>query len=377
MNILFCGLRTSQESVGVMKKLKSQIAAFESLGHSVWATDIDDEGGWLLHENKRIKLRDKKEYVPKGLSAHLNHAYTFLAAAKYTDVDFDLCYIRKPLCDSLHLRALRQLKKRNVVIAEEIPTWPYDAELESENTVASKIFLSIDRMYRKKLYKYLDFFTTYSYDENILGVPAISLANAVDVSTIPKRISPQKTDTLRLFCVSSMFFWHGYDRLIKGMAEYKSTEGAQKVVLDIVGDGPEHKAWQALAKELGLQDDVHFHGTKTGEPLADIIAKSDVAVASLGWYRKGMSVGFELKIREYIARGIPFVYACEDIAAKDVAQCCLLFSNDDTPIDISKVVEFAQGISADECAEYLQEYAKKYLRWETQMQKVIDKASEK
>ena len=377
MNILLVGKRNIQESVGVERKLNSQIAAFEKLGHRVWYTCAGPDGCFLHGPDGAVRLRAYMKTFPAALQEAANNARMLLAAAAYSALTFDLCYIRKPLCDRLHLKALAAFRARGTVVIDEIPTYPYDGELQQQGSWGARVFLAIDRHYRKQLPHYLDAIATYSIDEEIFGVPTIVVENAVQVEDIPLSLPPAQQEPLALIAVSSMYFWHGYDRLIRGLGAYKKAGGTRPILLHLVGDGPERAAWQALACALGVSEWVIFHGTLSGAALNTIFDESHLAVSSLGWYRKGMghTPTFEIKTRDYISRGKPFLFACVDPRALDVAPYSLQLPNGDVPVDMAGVLAFYDEIKEMEYTQFLRLYALENLRWETQMQRVAHAAA--
>ena len=82
----------------------------------------------------------------------------------------------------------------------------------------------------------------------------------------------------------------------------------------------------------------------------------------------------DLKSREYCARGIPFVYASEDDAFPEEEKFHMRVSQNDDPINIEQIVEFALFVRQhNEIHKYMRNYAEKNLTWEIQMKKVMDK----
>lgn len=76
--------------------------------------------------------------------------------------------------------------------------------------------------------------------KEIWGVKALRIFNSVDISQNPMtRSCLSKTlhdKPIRLIGVAQLAFWHGYDRIITGMAEYyKNSSSSKAVYFDIVG----------------------------------------------------------------------------------------------------------------------------------------------
>lgn len=366
------GRREKQESAGVAAKLDAQINAFETLGHAVWYTLLDGEGGWLCHEDEKVLLCPYKTGFPAAAQEGRNAAQMLLAAAMYEPVDFDLAYIRKPLCDAAHLKALKLLKQRGVVIVEEIPSFPYDAELKAQSGIGAKAFLAIDRHYRKKLPRYVDFFANFNKLDTIWGVLGILIENMVVVDSLPLHIPPPNTGEFHIIGVAAMLFWHGFDRVIQGLAAYNKQGGGRRVVLHLVGDGPQRAVWQQLAETQGVAGQVIFHGTVTGSALNTLFEHCHMAVSTLAWHRRGFYHSYALKTREYIARGIPFIYASDDTAASGVAEYCVQLPPDDSDVNIAALLDFYESIQGIDYPVTMRRYAQGHLQWTGQMQRVVD-----
>ena len=133
---------------------------------------------------------------------------------------------------------------------------------------------------------------------------------------------------------------------------------------------------EALAQLLGLTDRVTFHGPLYDETLNTLVARCDVGVGSLGMYRYGLAQGMTLKLREYLARGLPFVSAVDDPALPADADFALRVPNDDTPIDMNAIVAFAQKAKSDaELSARMRAYAQASLSWEGVLRGVLERVS--
>ena len=215
----------------------------------------------------------------------------------------DYIYIRKPSLTIKFYRILKKIKNRNanIKILMEVPTYPFHGEYKgiARCMVLKSIFCEY------KLQKVVDKIITYSDDDYIWKVPTIKISNAVDYHLIPKRhMSTLSSKEIRLTSVANFNYWHGLDRLIKGIAEYK---GEYRFILNVVGEGREIPKYKKLVSELKLQHQVFFHGFKSGNELEKIFNYTDIAVDSLGRHRSGVKYNSTLKGKEYAARGIPSI----------------------------------------------------------------------
>jgi len=222
----------------------------------------------------------------------------------------------------------------------EIPTYPYDKE--RAQSIKGRILSAEDRLLMPQLKKYVDYIATYSRDEYIAGVPCVNMQNGVVVDNIRLREINTDPSEIRLLAVASMNFWHGYDRVILGMGAYRKKAGDKKrIVLHLVGDGPEVPNLKKMAEEQGVAEDVIFHGFKSGAELDRISFMCDIAVTNLGLHRLGINEKFSpLKVREYMAQGFPMI----SVPSVDISDLLtghqLLVPVGDEPVNIEDVVAF-------------------------------------
>lgn len=199
--------------------------------------------------------------------------------------------------------------------------------------------------------------------------PHITIGNGFDVDSVRLRVTPEYSgEELSVLCVANVSRWHGLDRMLKGMSAYK---GPFKIRFHIAGDGPDVPYLKKIASEMEITDSITFHGFKTGEELDLLFDQCHIAVGSLGIYRKGLSQTSELKAREYCARGIPSIMACQDPDFPDDYPYILHMPADDSPIDIEQVLSFAQEVCTDpDHPEKMRAYAREHLDWAAKMKRL-------
>ena len=202
-----------------------------------------------------------------------------------------------------------------------------------------------------------------------LNKPHMTLGNGFAVDSVPVRQPPPYSSTdVTILCVATVSFWHGIDRLIQGIAQYK---GPVNVQLHIAGTGPELSNLKKLVQDLEIEDQVIFHGFTTGHDLDVLYNQCHIAAGSLGMHRKGLTMTSELKSREYCARGIPFVIACGDSDFPADFPAILKLPSDESPIDMDQVILFASSRSRDiDHAQTMRRYARENLDWSVKMKKL-------
>ena len=199
--------------------------------------------------------------------------------------------------------------------------------------------------------------------------PHITIGNGINVDSIPKKTSSDLNEgSLHLLCVANVSRWHGLDRVLRGMAEYK---GPVKIHLHIVGDGRELPAIKEMVKAASLEDNVTFYGPLHGRELDELFNRSDIAIGSLAIHRIRMREASILKAREYCARGIPFLYGTDDADFPPGFPYILRIPPDESPVDIAGVTRFAKTVYADrDFSVKMREFAEESLDWSVKAQKL-------
>lgn len=139
------------------------------------------------------------------------------------------------------------------------------------------------------------------------------MGNGISIDSIPLRTEENENhNTLRLIGIAANVSpWHGFDRIIRAMGEWKRVESVPKIKFDVVGR-LSNQSLQILAKECDVQDDVTFYGLRNIDFINSLYCRNNLAVGSLGLFRNGLSTSSILKVREYCLAGIPFIAAGND-----------------------------------------------------------------
>jgi len=204
--------------------------------------------------------------------------------------------------------------------------------------------------------------------------PSITISNGVDVQNIRKTgFKRFDGNTLNIVTVvSSPKPWHGLDKIISSINLYK---GKVKINFNIVGNITKNDI-NNMPHDCSK---VIFHGLKYGKELDEIMKDMNCAVSAMALYRNEMKEACSLKTREYTARGIPFILAYRDPDLQHVEKdykFYLSFSNDESEIQIEKIIDFASRMSEkdynESISDYMREYALKYMDWSVKIKKYIE-----
>ena len=370
MKILFLVYHGFSEVSGISKKIRYQVKGLRENGHEVHLCYYD-----FAENGHRCRFVDSDVLVDygTGMMAGLRQRTEYDSVFGYCQLDgVDLVYARCfQNANPWLVRFFRKLKEAGIHAVTEIPTYPYDQEFEGFEWKA-RWGLKIDQLYRNRLYGQMDAVVTFSDATQIFGQRTIRISNGVDFDSIPvHHLQPSDSDELHLIGVAEVHSWHGYDRLVAGLGEYKLRGGTRKVCFHIVGGvhpAEMERSFTPLLKKYDLHDEVVFHGQLFGDELTRVFNQCQFAIGSLARHRSGITVIKTLKNREYATRGIPFIYSEQD-SDFDHQPYVLKAPADESPIDVQQIIDFVDHFSmaATEVRRSVE-----HLTWKIQMQKVVD-----
>ena len=250
-------------------------------------------------------------------------------------------------------------------------TFPYYSEY-ARASHKTKLVLSVDKCFRNALARQVDRIVTFSQYDTIFGRPTIRISNGIDFAHIPLKTNVNDTsNTVHLLGVADIHFWHGFDRVVAGLADYYRRPHEKEVIFHIVGGGSRFTVpeLREQVREQGMEERVVLHGPLWGEALDRAFEEADLGIASLGRHRNGITHIKTLKNREYAARGIPFVYS-ENDSDFDAMPYVLKAPADESPIDIDALLHFLDGVDRDPA--HIRASIEDTLSWDVQMRKVLD-----
>lgn len=353
---------------GVTKKVFGQIKGFEENGYEVvFYTGYTDDGAAVFDREGNIVYRKKYITQIKLLQRITRNQILKQAAKEFMKKSgrkFSVCYARYLFSDPAFIGFLKTAKKHCDSVWIEAHSYPI--YMKSMPQLYPVYF--VDFIWNRFIRKYADYIISIAEGyEKIWGVKAIHIDNGIDLESI--RIKKNtKSDSIRLVAVAYEWAPHGYDRIVRGLRNYYDGEWSEYVSLKLVGTVLE--STRRLISELNLERDIQIAGKKYGDELDEIYDNSDIGVGALATFRAGIyGIACELKTREYIAKGLPFL--CTGPAEDKEWYYCVFPQNND-PVDVNKIVEFYKNISN------ISDYNKKIrneaesMTWTVQFKKVFE-----
>jgi glycosyltransferase involved in cell wall biosynthesis len=352
---------------GVDKKLRAQKAALE---RALGPVDF-----WALGDASILR---NGEEVLRAKSGKLSRIWLY-ASRFYGEVgrhldDADYIYVRYQRSTPAFISFLRKAHQQRpgMPIYVEIPTYPYESEQISSRDKALGL---IDRMLRHRMRRYVHRIITFSEEKVIFGIPSISTENGIDVSQIrlfTKLPDYEDSKTVVLVSAANVAFYHGYDRIIRGLADFRRSHPDHRVIFHLAGAGGALPELKALTRQQGVDDLVHFHGPLQGEALDEVMKLADIGISSIGMHRLNVDTS-NLKSREFCAHGLPFLIAYPDRDFAADFPFCMHAPPDDSPIDIANLLDFYDRLKTEhpDYAEQLRQYAEKRLTWNSKLAPVV------
>ncbi len=148
--------------------------------------------------------------------------------------------------------------------------------------------------------------------------PAGTYANGIrlaEVVILPDERQPEK---IHIAFLSGKFApWHGLDRLLDTAARFNSAgDQGLELIIHLIG-----RLTASQSRAVGRLPEgrlkVQSHGHLTAANYRRILARCDIGIDSLALDRKGLSEASALKVREYLALGLPVYSASGDTALPD------------------------------------------------------------
>lgn len=277
---------------GVLKKIVSQVNAWKSEGHKVQLFCLSNTcrvsslltGIDLNHEiaHSKLSLFFKSRIIGNNI----------------IDFNPDVVYARWGINFPFLLTIMK--------------LFPTILEINSDN-------LSEQKLHLNKMYYYYQSLTTNTFLKHPRGAISVTneladryssvlknitvIANGIELDKY-KILSPNLSPIIRIIICSPYARLGKSDILgcdkILTLAEYfKDWE------FNIVGVSAEERPKNDLPN-------IHYHGFLDYKSYKSILEQSDVGIGPLALYRKSMSEACPLKVREYLAHGLPIIIGYKD-----------------------------------------------------------------
>jgi len=242
----------------------------------------------------------------------------------------------------------------------------------------NKVLWWWERNKRKKLFGLVDGIigvtseiTEYQSTWAPKALPRFVLTNSCRVDSYPKRIIPPLQQPIKMiFPNTTSDSFRGLERVLQGISQ---SQYKKNIELHIIGTLSKNTLKKI--EHLRINDQVVFHGFLKQRSLNLLYNEMHIGIANLGLHRIGLTQGSTLKVREYMARGIPFILShnAEDLGIDYPFR--LSIPADDSPLAILDVLHFLKNIYAahgNAIAQTMRSDAKNTIDYSIKVPKYLD-----
>jgi hypothetical protein len=340
-------------NAGVFKKLEQKVRHVQSAGLSMQLCLVGASNRLSTAEhhhvfvNTRVARAIGRWPVLWRLAVFLEqHAmykalFTFLKHESYTHV-----LMRYPAADVFFWIFLVRI--RLPVVFEFNSIEDRELDMKRKNSFYFSYFYWSERILGKYVRQkaigivgVTDEITSYQVARCGKAISSVTISNGIDVEQVPVRTGERYTgQTLKLlFLAGSASPWHGVEKLIQSLNREKNSN----VHLTIAGSISDE------AKRLvANQSHITWQQTVDGEALNTLVNNAHLGVGSMGFQLSFLTQASTLKVREYWARGIPFVlgYTDVDLECQPDMRSFYHQVKPGEEIDLEKIRDFAQRVYA-------------------------------
>ena len=304
---------------GITQKVRNQIRFWNSLG-------MEAKGFCQAPANRFFETYDEFDVIPAkkvGVSFidQSRVLAKFIPSSRFIEqvrlYDPEMIYMRyEPM--KPYIWGLRSLSKSIPVVLELNSLDRNEALALSKKSLGGKFYFLFNEIFRRYTFHLASGAVGVCDDilsqKNIasMGLPLMTVPNSIPLDKISRLKS--KSDSVIpnvLFMISQAFDWQGVDKLQKLI---KETDGKLKFTL--IGNFEPY--------DFSQYPNVDCYGFITGEKLERVVSRCHVALAGLALHRAGLNEACTLKVRDYLAWGLPIILPHIDTALKHVTPDWLL-----------------------------------------------------
>lgn len=277
------------KSSGVLKKIVRQIQFWKEAGHDVRLFALSRKAPtiWEGLSNIEVEYFETKNYFALLIQGRK-------AVAKIAAFDPDIVYWRY----SSYYPGLKAILKKFPTFVEINSHYHYEYKM------INKLGYLHHLLTYKKAFRSVKGFVVLTQElanwVSRFDHPILILGDSVALQSTPHFPAPDNVHP-RLVCIASQPFpWIAIDKIF-ALADYFPKWG-----FDLVGLEAD------AARKFNVPPNVTAHGFLEGSEYYNILARADVAIGTLGLHRIQLEQMAPLKLREYLALGLPAIIAYQD-----------------------------------------------------------------
>jgi hypothetical protein len=308
---------------GVFKKICSQVSEWMKLGNEVklFIYTNSKNNDWELHCGQ-IKI------VIRQYGGWRNRFSQFRKLINQTEQwKPDIIYHRFDLYYPFLKRLLRkypsvlEINSNDLAEMRSSPgRYLYHLLTRSKVLKVSKGFVFVSKELSEEKH-----YSRYAKSKIVIG-------NGIELDKFPLTAIPENERIRMVFIGSPGQTWHGTDKIV-WLAKHQPNWTFDMIGID-----------RLQMVEDAIPANMTFHGKLTKDQYQPIMQQADIAIGSLGLHRKMMKEASPLKVREYLANGIPVILGYRDTDfPDDITPFILELPNESNNIEphLDKIKKFS------------------------------------
>ena len=279
---------------GICKKIRGQAVHWQSAGHDVhYFSLVPTLTVWPGLRPLQASL------VARG-NAALRPWRSLQLARKVRAWKPDLIYFRYAYHSAGFPALFRGLPTVAEINSDDLTEYPLTlsrAKLAYHHATRGRVLEPV-RAFVSVTHELAERFSTFRKPTEVIG-------NGIDLSAFAPAPLPDPRAPTRLFFVGTpQTPWHGLERLTELASLFP------EIGIDVVGDT--EASWRALSGAPPPPPSVTFHGILPRSTYEPLLHRATAAIGTLGLFQKKMDEACPLKVREYLAAGVPVLGGYRD-----------------------------------------------------------------
>ncbi len=369
---MFVNYTPSDKSLGITKKISSEIQAIKRLGHDVVYTAYDNNGIVVCDNDDKVVYKKKYCFHNNLYIRIVRYFFLIKVAQEYINLhkqDFDTFYGRLLAPSNKYLNLLRSFKENHCRVILEAHAYFPGIRFQS---IKGKYVSYMLEKNGPKLKDCVDKILTEGHIEDFFGIPEVCEAK-IGVET--KGISPHhytgNLDELNMLSVANETTYHAYDRVVKSLvAYYGEGKSVRPIRLHLVGTVSDNT--KRIIEELGIKEKVELYGKQFGKSLDDIYDKCNLGLGPFGQHRIGGKKDTGLKTKEYFAKGLPYIFSGDEPSVPHEYPYILQYPSDESLIDFNIAWNFYLSYRDNkDVVNEMRNFAIKNYSWDAIMEEAI------
>ncbi len=366
---MFANYTPADGSIGITKKIRSEIHTLRRMGIAVTYTAYDGDGVSIFDNDDQIIFHKKFPTPINALNRKIRYYWLEKVARAYlkSAEGFDLGYIRMGAPNNLLFQIFHQLKSKGAqIVAESLAYFPGIRY----KSLGGKYIVAMYKCNANRFKDYLSYFLVEGNMTELHGVKAYTMNMGVEVQSITPHSYCGEENALNLISVANETSYHGYDRIIESLRAYKQKKPDAHVFVHLVGTISSQT--KQLVEKYQLDQSVILYGKKSGAELDEIYSKCNVGLGPFGQHRVGGKKDTGLKTKEYFAKGLPYIYSGSEPTVPEGYPYICNFPSDESLVDFDRIWEFYESYRNDpQVVSNMRAFAAEYYSWDTIMKDAL------